>query len=588
VRERSYLGVARGRLAPALALTAVLTWAVFLVSSQPVTSPWWRYADADAIYTGTALNLTYHNSHVQYLDHPGLPLHELLATSFLAERLVRSAAGEDGMSEDVFFAERMGDLDSTRWQFRGWSILFYLSGAVVSFFVAARLLGHPTWGLAGGLLWTGAPGLLAMSIQYRPDVPLAVLTLVVGYLIARGALARSAAHYLGAGLLLGFAVTVKLHAAGLVVPLALAAVWRRREQGWWPRLRRDTADFVGRRPLLAAACVVLWLVLLVTFNSSRFPFTPTDEQRSLLTNALGVLAVYFGATALINRWGTFRRLRSVFSTFYAMLTAAMALGIVLPALIVLDDGLQMLVVIWTGLGGRGVNEEIALFSAPLDQLAEFPLRQAVIVFVLAAAAAALGLVRREPAPVLLFVGAAVLAVMAQARLATTHYFAPAYVLSVPAALWLFRARGGLRAPLLLWPIVGFLLLPHYQHRHEANNAASAFESRERPALDLVDRLLERGEVALVPGGWPREDSRYFEFVRVHVEHTPEYRYRFLPDLPTALAFAAENDLRPRYFVGPVASSVEGTMPLQLVSGMYTARRLPGVPAAVELLSGPSG
>ena len=48
------------------------------------------------------------------------------------------------------------------------------SARSLSFLFAARLFGHWTWGLAAGLLWAAAPGLTAMSIQLRPDVPLAV------------------------------------------------------------------------------------------------------------------------------------------------------------------------------------------------------------------------------------------------------------------------------------------------------------------------------------------------------------------------------------------------------------------------------
>jgi hypothetical protein len=574
------------RLLPALALAGVLAWAALLVSAQPVTSPWWTYADADGTYTATALNLTYHDSRVQYLDHPGLPLHELLATSFLVERLGRRAAGEDGSSEDAFFTRKLLDLDSTRPLFRGWAILFYLAGAALSFLTAARLLGHWTWGLAAGLMWTAAPGLLAMSIQYRADVPLGVVTVALGYLVARAAVARSAPHYLAAALLLGFAVTVKLHAAGLVVPLVLAALWRPPQPGWRGRLWGDATAFVRRRPLFVGAAVLVWLLLVVTFNRPRIPFTPTSTQLSLVAFAVGALVAYLAATAAVGRWGAFRRLRPVFNPFYAALATAVAAGIALPAAIVLEDGLQMLVVVAKSLTGGGVNEDVEAFSAPLAQLQHFPLRQAAFVFALAGVAAAFGLVRREPVPVLLFLGAAVLAVMAQARLAAVHYFAPAYLLSVPAALWLFRARGGARASLLVWPVVAFVVLPQFEHRRDADGTTILFAAREAPALRLVERRLKPGEVGLVSSTWPHPDSRYFESVRFWVEHAPDFHYRFLPDYPTTRTFVSEQGLRPRYYVGPAATTVVGTMPIELMTGTYTARRLRGVTDAVELLAGP--
>lgn len=560
----------RARVAPALALAAVVAWSALLVFSQPVGSPWWRYADADATYTATALNLTYRESRVNYLDHPGLPLHELLATSFLVERLARRVAGDETLSRDAFFADRMLHLDSTRPLFRGWAIVFYLAGAVLSFLLAARLLGHWTWGLAAGLLWTGAPGLVAMSIQYRADVPLSVATVAVGYTIALAARARSAALYLVAAALLGFAVTIKLHAAGLIVPLGLAVLWRPPAAGWWEQLRHDGAALVRRRPFLLGAALFAWLALVVTFNRPRLPFTPTAEQLTLV----GVGTAVILALLAVNR-------------FYATLAAAIAAGIAVPAVIVLQDGLQMLVVVARGLTGGGINEEVEPFSASLERFRHWPFEDATFVFLLAAAAAVVGLRRREPLPALLFSGAVVLAIMAQARLSATHYFAPAFVLSVPAALWLFSSRRGAPASVLVWPIVAVIALHSYEHRRDVGNDASLFAAREAPALRAVAERLQPGEVGVVPGSWPHPDSRHFESVYLYSEHTPDYRYRFLPDTPRALAFAAEHGLRPRYFVGPLATTITGTMPLRLETGTYTARPLPGVPGAVELVGVPA-
>jgi hypothetical protein len=576
----------RSRAGPPLGLAAVVAWAAFLVAHQPVTSPWWWFADADGSYAGTALNLTYANSHARYLDHPGLPMHELLAASFEAERLGRRLAG-DGVSESAFFAEKMLDLDSARPLYRGWAIVFYLAGAAVSFFAAARLLGHWGWGVAGGILWTAAPGLVAMSIQYRPDVPLGVLTVGVAYLIAMAAETRSPTRYLAAAAALGFAVTVKLHAAGLVVPLALAVLWRPPEGDWWQRARADLVAFAQRRWALVAAAALVWLLLVATFTRPRVPFSPTDAQWSILLAAVVLIAAYLGASIAVQRVEALRLVRPLFRPFYGAVAVAAFLGIALPASIVLDDGLQMLVVIARGLTGGGINKEIAPFSAPLDQFADFPLREAAVVFVLSGAAAVLGAFRREPLPVLLFTGAVVLAVMAQARLAATHYFAPAYLVSVPAALWLVRERArGLVGPVLAALLVAVVVLPQFRERRAAEITLSSFAAREAPALRLVEQRLQPGEVGLVPSYWPHPDSRYFEVVHIYVEHTPDRPYRFLPDTPRAAAFAAEHGLHPRYFVGPGATTVASTGPLALVTGTYRARRLPGVDDAVELVSGP--
>jgi hypothetical protein len=90
------------------------------------------------------------------------------------------------------------NLDGSRWLFRGIAIAFYLLGAALAFVFAARLFGHWTWGLANGLLWVAAPGLVAMSIQLRPDVLLAVLCLVFAFAVARAVERRSVGWFAAA------------------------------------------------------------------------------------------------------------------------------------------------------------------------------------------------------------------------------------------------------------------------------------------------------------------------------------------------------------------------------------------------------
>ena len=58
------------------------------------------------------------------------------------------------------------------------------------------------------------------------DAALSALYLAVGYLVARGFDGRSTLHHTGAGVLVGFAMTVKLTAVAVLVPLVVAVVWR--------------------------------------------------------------------------------------------------------------------------------------------------------------------------------------------------------------------------------------------------------------------------------------------------------------------------------------------------------------------------
>ena len=68
-----------------LAAAAVVAVAVLILVAQPLRSPWWTYADADASYTASALNLLL-GEDVTFVDHPGLPLTEALAIASAPRR----------------------------------------------------------------------------------------------------------------------------------------------------------------------------------------------------------------------------------------------------------------------------------------------------------------------------------------------------------------------------------------------------------------------------------------------------------------------------------------------------------------------
>lgn len=563
---------------PALvAGAAVLAVSTVIVVAQPLRSPWWTYADADATYTAASLDLLL-GAPPKYLDHPGLPLEELGAVAFGIDYLAARATGRVD-SRQEYVDEMLLDLDRARPIFRGLAAAFFISGALLSFLLVGRLLGHWTWGLAAGLLWIAAPGLAPMSIQFRIDVPLAVFSLVVAYLIGRAVQTRSAVYFGAAGLALGLAMMVKMHAGGLLVALAIAAAWRHPLPGWWPELRRSAADWAAGRRYLLLAVGVPWLLVAVTVNWGQFPFDLTAE----MAFAAAVPPLFVGAYFLA---GSQVRGR-MFDPFYAFVAGSVLAGLALPGTLDVPDGLRSLVNIVEGLSGGGVNEDIALFAAPLDQLADFPLRQATFVFLLAGVAALVGLRRSEPLPVVLFAGALFLAVMAQARLAAVHYFAPAFVVSVPAALWVLRGRRGGAASLLVWPIVLFLVWPQIEHRDHPARDAQSFADRVAPSLALIEQRLQPGEVALLPSYWPNADVRYFAVVQYFVGYAPTYPYRFLEAAPLGLQLAAELGLRPRYYTGPSLEGLSGEQEIQVGNaGTYLVRPVPGAREVVELLSGP--
>jgi hypothetical protein len=553
----------------AAAAAAVMTLVV--VGSQPVRGPWWLYADADATYTASSIDLAA-GEHTFYLDHPGMPLQDLMAmtveTRYLAHKLVHEHA-----TPHAYAAQRLLNLrDSTPW-WRGYAVLFYLLGSAAAFLVAARLFGSPLWGVAGSLLWLGAPGLAEMSIQYRPDVPLAALALVVGYLIVRGARDRDPLLFIGAAALLGFAVTVKIHAAALAVPLVLALVWRWPGDAVRPALAR-TRPWLRRRRIPLALLGAMWIAFAVTFNRTRLP-APLTHQQAWTTIDLALALVLYLALVLGLGHSPWRRLaRGPLSPAAAALVFALALGVALPATLFLNDAPEMLVKIVTGLTGGGINENVAPFSIPWRALVHGRLLYATVLLAVGAAASVVGLVRRDLEPLLWFSGSLVAGLMAAARVGSVHYFAPAYVLSIPAALWLARRLPGRAAAAAAAAVVAVGLLPALGRLYDPSDAAARQQSQWTTMAGLGQRLLQPDDVAVTDIDAPGAQLRYFGAVQNFVPWAPALRYRFVQDYSRLLPVVQSQGSRIAYYIGRLPLQLGGEQTLQLDLGTYTLRPLP--------------
>jgi Dolichyl-phosphate-mannose-protein mannosyltransferase len=549
----------------ALALVTVVTVAATIVDAQPVRSPWWTYADADASYTASGLNLLL-GEPVRFVDHPGLPVTEAASLAFGVDALLDKAS----LSWDerlAYVDERLLDLDRSRGIFRGIAIAFYLAGALLSFLLIARLFGHWTWGFAAGLLWLAAPGLVPMSIQLRPDVLLAVLTLVFAYFVGRAVESRAASTYAWAAAVAGLAFMVKLHAAGLLVPLGIALAWRPP----LPALPRP-----DRRLLIAVGLAVAVPALLL--NWTRAPFDLTQAQTQAL---VGVLAVGAACGAVIR---FVPRLAA-----YGVVAAGYLAGLVLPIALDVPDGLQALVQAAKTATGTGVQSGVESFSTPFSQIDDIVGARVMVVFMLAAAAGVYGLVRRQPQPVVWAAGGLAMAILAFARPPNVHYFAPAFVFSALCLLWLVhRSRPG-AAPLLIWPVVLLLAWPAFDQREAPAAEANRFAGVVASSQAVVDSRLQPGEVAFVPSYWPFADARYYELVQIYVDHVPPYPYRYLPAIAGARDFAAIRGWTPRYYVGPQAASVAADASIPLGdAGTYPVRRIPETDLALEILGPPQG
>jgi hypothetical protein len=569
------------RLWRTVALAATFLLALSMVVAQPLRSPWWTYADADAAYTGSSLNELL-GQPIKYLDHPGLPLEELGTVAFGIQALGERATGSVS-SRRAFVDRQLLHLDGARPVFRGIALVLYLLGAMLSFLLAERLFGHWTFGLAGGLLWLGAPGLTAMSIQFRPDVAVSVLLICFAYFVGRGADRRSASAYLAAGVFLGLATMTKMHAAGALPALLIAVAWKPPADDWARRLLADT-----RRRFYAGAVVLAGvLALAATLNVIRGAPSPTSAQIGWLLLPPSVLVAYVALAYAARRLTTSALLTRLLNPFYGVVLLAVVAGLWIPVLFDVADGLQALVNIAHGLTGGGINSGIPLFQASLDQLKQNPLRQATFVFGLAIIGLIVGMARRDPKPVAWAVGATVLAVMAEARLAAVHYFAPAYVLSMFGALWLVKTRSHGAASLLVWPLVLYVALPAWNDRRGPAAQVNAFAGAVAPAKAELAARLKPGEVALVPSYWPFADARYFELVQQYVTYTPTYTYRTLPAIVSAAQLAGTRGLRLRYYVGPGLPQTDAEAPAFVGQlDLYTVRRVPGSALVYQLVHGP--
>jgi hypothetical protein len=500
--------------------------------------PWWVYADPDGAYTGSAVNILLGN-HTQYLDHPGLPTQDALAVGYGTWYLVEKAVG-DVDSRQAFADEILGDLDSSRWLYRAWAMLLYAGGAALVVVVVGRFLGHWTWGAAGGLMYLATPGLAEIGPMLRPDSGLAALCTVVACLVAAGFDRRHALAYLGAAWVFGLALTFKISALGLAIPIVVAALWRPPAPGWAPAVRAAVGDFVRRYrwPLLLAAAA--WIVICVIFNRERLPIFTNDDQRTAAWTAVALLAGFAVCTVISSRLRIPLADR-LFSTFNATLLCTFAAGVALPMSMILDDGLQALVAAAETVSGGRVNASVEPF-ADFDAGAflRFPLSAATVLFALATIGVVRGVRERVWWPLLLATGIVPLLIVAAARYSFSYYYAPAYAAAIPVALWGVRDRRA-HASVAAWIAAVVLAGQLPFHLSALGDVVPSNEA----AHQLADEILRPAEVILVSPDVPVEDILYSK-VEGFADYAPALPYRFASEWD--LRRALDDGLSARYYV----------------------------------------
>ena len=555
----------RGVVAAAAAVALV---SVYVVARQPLRAPWWLYADPDATYTASSLNLLMRDGHSRYFSHPGVPQQEALALTFGAQHLLDRMDGGPPTTK-AYVDERLSDLDTARSVFRGWAIVFFVGGALLVFALTARLLGL-WWGILAGVLWIAAPDFATGAIQIRPDVVLSALSFAAVFLVVRGAQRRDAPAYFGAAALIGFAVTVKLHAVGLLPALVLAVLVRPPPRGWADDARDRASMFVYRHWRVLAAAIAGWVLLVLVLNWHEFPFEARGAEQRAVCVPIVIVALWFAVAGAVSR----RRGWRAADSFYPWLAAALLAGIALPLSLFLPDGFRAAAEIWAGLTGGQAQEGVPLFTFEWNQFYGFPLREAALLFAFAGIGALVGLRMRTLTPFLWFLAAAVMGVMGAARLGALRYFEPAYVLSIPPALWLFARSRATFAPVAAALLVGLVVLPSLRHADLPARQAERDEAYSESALATAAKLLGGTDVALAPDYAPLADVRYWGEVQNFVEYTPTHSYTFLPDYAPALATATTQGKQVRFYFGPAAVGLSGPGDLRLASGTFSAEPVP--------------
>src|SRR5207248_4154534 len=130
--------------------------------------------------------------------------------------------------------------------------------------------------------------------------------------------------------------------------------------------------------------------------------------------------------------------------FYLCLAGAFAVGIALPLLLMLNSSPWILSLSIESATGNNINTGITPFKGAASIMTSFPVLEGMIVIALAGIAAVVGLVRRTAWPLIWFTAAATSTFLAAARSGAPRYYAPGYVLAIPATLWLLRRVGNAR------------------------------------------------------------------------------------------------------------------------------------------------
>lgn len=497
--------------------------ATFLLAAQPLRSPWWTGHDFDTVYAASAVTL-FRGERSTFYDHPGVPLQELLAATLTADWAVADPGTSRGERADWF----LNDLDRLRPYLRVFGALLFVGSALIAYAAVAWSARSVLAGFFAGLVLLASPDVTVWAAVVKPDPLLAALSVAAVALLVEGARRRSGALYIAAAAVIGFAVTVKVHALGLLAPLGLAVLL------WCPPTAgiAELRAAAGRHRRTLVASAAAFLAVALVLNAPAAP--PAGRPLALLVATLLVLVAVIGAA-----WYAARRTRlRLWIELAAALAAAGLAGAVLPNLLYASLPAPTLRGLAVTASGRGV-EASSSFVSPFDVLSPW-----AALFVLAAVGLLLALRSADRPAVLWVVAVAAMGGLALLRYGSVHYYTAAVALLAPLAAPALKALS--RAPALV-AVVFLVALYHPLQLQvdEARDRGTIAEATERVNA-WVEARLQPDEVALT--FLESDDGRTFALVRQYAPSTPPRRYRFLPATSRGAEYAVENGLDVRYVI----------------------------------------
>ena len=543
----------------AFAAALVVAACAILFAFQPLRSPWWTGHDFDSAYAATGLTL-FRGDRSNFYDHPGAPLQEGLGVAFTAGWLL---GGADG-SRDERSLEWVRDLDSTRAYLRVFGFAMFVTAGLIAFFTLAWVLRSAFWGLLGALLALTAPDVIAWSSVVKPDSLLVGLSVAVTGLLVEAFRRRSGPLYLAAAFVLGFDLSVKVHAAGLVIPFVLALALRPPPVRWWSEFRHDAPAWLHahRRGVVAAGGA--WAALVLLLNA----FAERPEAKPLLEALAGIAvltALAAGAWALLRR----TRLGGLAAAAIGSVFACLA-GLILPNLLFWSFPAPMLRQMAITLTGGGVNTGAHPDLNPWDVLQSWRL-----FLLVAGVGLVLALWRREWEALVWAAAVLGLGLLAFLRYGEFHYYAAAIAVAAPLVVRALCAVAVAR-PLVALLVAAVILYQPY--RDEIDRALSRGEIAERTERvnEWVAPRLRAGEAALTY--LESDDSRHLYIVDFYSPWNHEHDYRFVPPGPEGTEYVRERGLRIAYVI--TGAAADATALVRSFGASGTATREPDAPGFV--------